>query len=325
MSQWFDTMGKETKMPTRLMPDVANDLSECLQTALDWVGMSDIEVPLLLVNSGHPFRVPARAQAYVSLDDPKAKGIHMSRLFLNLQETIGSDILSPKLVKKALEQFLHSHTGISQASFLKLSFDYMIERPALVSANRGWRTYPAEVIGRIIDGDLRLELSVKVIYSSTCPCSAALARQLIQEQFEKDFGSQNEVNVAEVKQWLGSPQGVVATPHSQRSEAWVKVLLSTESLEEFPILHLINLIEDTLKTAVQAAVKREDEQEFARLNGQNPMFCEDAARKIKHALHQDTRFKDFWLQARHIESLHPHDAVSVATKGVAGGYGDKLV
>ena len=32
---------------------------------------------------------------------------------------------------------------------------------------------------------------------------------------------------------------------------------------------------DELKTPVQAAVKREDEQEFARLNGQNLMFCED--------------------------------------------------
>jgi glyoxylate/hydroxypyruvate reductase A len=32
---------------------------------------------------------------------------------------------------------------------------------------------------------------------------------------------------------------------------------------------------------VQTAVKREDEQEFARLNAQHPMYCEDAARRLK--------------------------------------------
>jgi GTP cyclohydrolase I len=71
---------------------------------------------------------------------------------------------------------------------------------------------------------------------------------------------------------------------------------------------------------VQTAVKRADEQAFALLNGQNLMFCEDAARRIQAALEPDERISDFWLRASHHESLHPHDAVAVATKGVAGGY-----
>ena len=73
-------------------------------------------------------------------------------------------------------------------------------------------------------------------------------------------------------------------------------------------------------TPVQTAVKREDEQEFARLNGQNLMFIEDAGRKLKLALVDDTRLADFWVRIEHHESLHAHDAVGVFTKGVSGGY-----
>ena len=71
---------------------------------------------------------------------------------------------------------------------------------------------------------------------------------------------------------------------------------------------------------MQAAVKREDEQEFARLNGQNLMFCEDAARRLQHTMNASTQFDDFWLRINHLESLHAHDAVSVTTKGIPDGY-----
>lgn len=71
---------------------------------------------------------------------------------------------------------------------------------------------------------------------------------------------------------------------------------------------------------MQAAVKREDEQEFARLNGENLMFCEDAARRLQSALDVETAYQDFWLRVDHMESLHPHDAVSIVTKGIADGY-----
>jgi GTP cyclohydrolase I len=50
------------------------------------------------------------------------------------------------------------------------------------------------------------------------------------------------------------------------------------------------------------------------------MFCEDAARRMQAALDGDERISDFWLRATHLESLHAHDAVAVATKGVPGGY-----
>ena len=75
----------------------------------------------------------------------------------------------------------------------------------------------------------------------------------------------------------------------------------TASLYAIILTALIDAIEDALKTPVQAAVKREDEQEFARLNGQNLMFCEDASRRLQHRLVQMPIFEDFWVRVNHYE------------------------
>jgi len=65
--------------------------------------------------------------------------------------------------------------------------------------------------------------------------------------------------------------------------------------------------------------KREDEAEFARLNGSNLLFCEDAARIAYDALDGDDRVLDFSVVCAHHESLHKHDAISVIYKGIEGG------
>ena len=65
--------------------------------------------------------------------------------------------------------------------------------------------------------------------------------------------------------------------------------------------------------------KREDEAEFARLNGSNLLFCEDAARIAHEALDPDPKVLDFVVVCSHHESLHKHDAVSVIYKGIEGG------
>ncbi|MCV6606198.1 MAG: GTP cyclohydrolase, FolE2/MptA family, partial [Porticoccaceae bacterium] len=123
----------------------------------------------------------------------------------------------------------------------------------------------------------------------------------------------------QVSEWLQSEHSSVATPHSQRSYASIWVKLSPD-MDLLPITHLVDVAEEALQTPVQTAVKREDEQEFARRNAANLMFCEDAARRLKQALNQQTDLMDFWVQVDHQESLHAHDATAYASKGVENGY-----
>ncbi len=307
-----------SSMGSKSMPDIAAVSQPKAPGLLDWVGMSEIEVPLAIpTRSGVVSHAVARAQAYVNLINPEAKGIHMSRLYLLLDEAC-SQTLTASSLRDVLARFLESHEGLSDQAYVDFRFDFLARRPALKSEFSGWKAYPARIVATEDPDGFHFELKVDIPYSSTCPCSAALARQLIQQQFRKDFTDDN-VSADEVYSWLGTEQGIVATPHSQRSIAEVKVRLS-EDTNGFPLEDLIDVVEGALKTPVQTAVKREDEQEFALLNGQNLMFCEDAARKIQAAMNEQVGYQDFWVRVNHLESLHAHDAVAIVTKGVKGGY-----
>lgn len=307
-----------SSMGSKSMPDIATVSQPKAPGLLDWVGMSEIEVPLSIpTRSGVVTHAVAKAQAYVNLINPEAKGIHMSRLYLLLDE-VCSQTLTGNSLRDVLARFLESHEGLSDQAFVDFRFEFLARRPALKSEFSGWKAYPARIIATEDPDGFHFELKVEIPYSSTCPCSAALARQLIQQQFRKDFADKN-VSADDVYGWLGTEQGIVATPHSQRSIAEIKVRLSDDT-NSFPLEDLIDVVEGALKTPVQTAVKREDEQEFALLNGQNLMFCEDAARKIQTALNDQMSYQDFWVRVNHLESLHAHNAVAVVTKGIKGGY-----
>ena len=284
------------------LPDIASQNAR-QSLPLEWVGMCGVALPVLIKGKQHA----ATADAGVSLDDGEARGIHMSRLYLAL-EVLESQELNPLLFKKILQRFLDSHDDLSICAYLKIHSHVLLKRPALVSPLSGWKSYPVSIAASLKNGMFHVELKIEVTYSSTCPCSAALARQLIQQQFANDF-SNKPLQHTEVLTWLGSTQGIVATPHSQRSTACNQVHHNTE-LQNFPIDKIINEAERAMGTAVQTAVKRADEQAFALANGQNLMFCEDAARRLNVALKTAPGVKGFKLKVVHAESLHSHDAVA---------------
>lgn len=290
-------------MNTLSLPDVALHGATSQQT-LDWVGMQRIALPLRLASQ----TLAGRASAAVSLDDSGARGIHMSRLYLALEQLEGCELDNAAL-RQVLEDFLASHRGLAQQAYLELAGELLLKRPALVSPLAGWKGYPFALRSRLdAQGGFHVELQLEIGYSSTCPCSAALARQLIQQQFSRDF-SGKRLDHADIVEWLGGTRGILATPHSQRSSATLQVRLSPHAAE-LPLLALIEGAEQALGTALQTAVKRADEQAFALANGQNPMFCEDAARRLHAALRKQPGITAFQLQVVHAESLHAHDAVA---------------
>jgi GTP cyclohydrolase I len=306
----------------RLLPDVAVHAQPHLEGALDWVGMADIQVPVQFdAGDGALQRVSARVGAFVNLKRSDKRGIHMSRLYLQVEQALSTHALTAASLQALLRGFLDSHRDLADRACLSVHFEQLVRRPALRSHNSGWRAYPVTIEASLIDDAFLLELGTEVVYSSTCPASAALSRQLIQDQFSRDFAADAPLDRAAVLAWLGSEQGIVATPHAQRSVARLRV--RTAAGANVALIELIDRVEHALGTPVQTAVKREDEQAFALANGGNLMFCEDAARRIQQALDADDRLSDFHIRVEHQESLHPHDAVAYASKGVVGGYGAK--
>lgn len=294
--------------PTRRLPDVAFDAA-ALARPLDWVGMSNIALPLRIATAGgETLTVPASVDVSVDLHDATSRGIHMSRLYLELQHAFASEAVTPAGLRRILQTLVDTQGGLSTRARLVLRYEQLLLRPALASGHAGWKRYPVEIEAALVDGHLRLGLRFAVEYSSTCPASAALSRQLNAERFAEDFADARPLSSA-VREWLASERGLAATPHAQRSRADVRVQLRP-AFEELPLAALVDLVEQAVATPVQTAVKREDEQAFARLNAENLMFCEDAARRIAAALADDARIERFAADVAHFESLHAHDAVA---------------
>lgn len=290
-----------TKKKKGSMPDVASTSSSVINSQINWVGMGKLTLPIS-VNS-EP--VLAHADVHVNVLDPSAKGIHMSRLFLALEKNLLKKNLDIQLLHKIMNQLVESQSGLSDAAKLKLTWNQPIRRKALLSDNYGWKDYPMSIQLIEKQGKIETTIAFKLFYSSTCPCSSALARQLVQQAFEEKF-SGSELHFDEIANWLGSKQ--IASPHSQRSRADVTIRFKAGK-ESLDFIKYIDAIENALKTPVQTAVKREDEQEFARLNGENLMFVEDALRRMKDAFSAFGEIGKFKIKASHFESLHQHDAV----------------
>lgn len=299
------------------LPDVSLTGLASAPGPLTWVGMQDIDLPVTVAEPGYRRALHARADAQVDLPAPQLKGIHMSRLY-RLLDTLGDDdqTLSPQHLRSLLQAMIDSHQDCgSRNARVRLHFELMTRRAALVTQGlSGWKAYPVRIDASLCQGVFALRAQVTVTYSSTCPCSAALARQLIGQGFLDTFPGQPQVESSAVVAWLHQ-HATLATPHSQRSQARVAVAVP-EPAPALGLLRLIEYVEQAVGTPVQTAVKRADEQAFAALNGSNLMFVEDAARRIQAAL-QAGDYRQPHVHVRHLESLHPHDAVAWATPAQA--------
>lgn len=283
---------------------------------IDWVGIKDFQIPVLLDG----FHVPARFSIFVSLDDGRSRGIHMSRMSLLLHEHFKSEELHFSNLEKLLKACIESQKGISHSGKIKVSFLKPVKRKALKSDLEGWRMYPVfmEISQKNKEG-FSYVLGAKVTYSSTCPCSASLSREIITEAFKKDFPEENLKSKKEVLDWLQA-KASTATPHAQKSTAQFKLKLKPQGLQELCVLKYIDKVESLLGTAVQTLVKRADEAEFSHLNGSNLMFCEDAIRRLIPFFDKEASLLDYFIKVQHYESLHPFTVQSSASKGIAGGW-----
>lgn len=272
--------------------------------------MENIALPVRIADGqGGQLQVAASIDLSVNLANPDARGIHMSRLYLQLQDGLAREAITPAGLRHLLQDGVAAQAGLATNARLKIRYDALLQRKALESDYTGWKRYPVEIEATLVDGHLNLALSFSVEYSSTCPASAALSRQANAERFAGDFEAAHPLSVDVVRDWLGSERGLAATPHAQRSRASIRVDLRPQ-FDELPLLALVDAIEAVLGTPVQTAVKRVDEQAFARLNAENLMFCEDAARRVASVLASDPRIARYDATVAHYESLHPHDAVA---------------
>jgi GTP cyclohydrolase IB len=282
---------------------------------LDWVGIEKVMLPVQLF-SHQPEQV-AFFHAGVNLLEQTSRGIHMSRMYSLLEKQV---VQGPFLETLDPLVFLHQslisqQEGLSTWACLSLSVTYTYFCKSLKSGIQTQRAIPLKIEIQGCLDQPQVTLSLETIYSSTCPQSYALATQSMVESFQETFGGgEKEISFNGIQDWLS--QGLVATPHAQRSSAQVSISWSLDQFrswfEGYPQVSsaleaLILLVETALGTVSQSLVKREDEKEFAKLNACNTMFCEDAARRLYTALNHIPSVSSFHGEVRHFESLHPFD------------------
>ena len=265
------------------------------------VGIAPVDLPVRLRSrsGGDDKLLQTEASLYCSLDDPMAKGLNLSRLYLIMHEKI-KDQLSLDGMEDALKE-LAVGQGVKNA-YCKLRFKYPMYQEALRTRKkhdhsqkqRGHIAYKTELEGQYRDGEYKWFLTIDYVYSSTCPCSFELAHD------------------------ARSKRNAAANAHSQRSILKVKVAFDRTNGNIVWIEDLVDLCRLNIPTEVQIVVKRRDEQAFAELNGANLLFSEDAVRIVHEALDrwvEGKKILDFSIVASHEESLHPWNAIAVSVGG----------
>jgi GTP cyclohydrolase I len=112
-------------------------------------------------------------------------------------------------------------------------------------------------------------------------------------------------------------------PHAQRAFAEIIVKVIDTTIDVSPPLvwleDIIDAVECSVKTGVYPLLRRVDEQEVARIAGENPMFVEDSIRRIAVGLTKMGSLYDWIIKCTHQESIHMSDAIAVMWKGIEGG------
>lgn len=270
--------------------------------AIPKVGIERFRVPLTFIHEdGGKFNHDVEASMFVSLAADKT-GVNMSRFCKILQEESEKTEVSNSFFKTVLRRFRsdlrdYDSEELIPSAELGLRFKYALKQPSLKSNNWGWQYYDCELSG-IEDnlGTIEMKLTIAYEYSSTCPCSLSMAKQ-----YEEDYrnGKTTEGNG-------------IATAHSQRSCAKTQISYSMD--KPISIEELVSILRKALPTETQSLVKRQDEQAFAILNGENPIFVEHVARRLSKTLDSDARILDWNAHIEHWESLHSHNAVAYIQK-----------
>lgn len=274
------------------MPDLQN--SPYIPTmSIPRVGIEGFTMPLKIgQKDGGTQEVQASITGTVSLEADKA-GINMSRILRTAYKALDDTFDMDKLIDvlRAYKRDLKTFDAHITTRFkYRLWKDSLRSRKDDGTPNGGWQYYDV-AFDVNLDRNNQVTKIIKLdfIYSSACPCSAALSEH------------------------AGEMRGMYAIPHSQRSVAHVQVVCNRDIVW---IEDLVDNLASALSTETLVFCKREDEQAFAELNGAHPKFVEDAVRLVAEMLDKWTIIDDFKVVCKHLESLHSHDAIAVITKGL---------
>lgn len=290
------------------LPDV-QESEPNIKIPIMQVGVENVEVPFKLESKYGGFHEMTANVAIRTSLDADTKGISMSRLLLTLKPYLDLPLKSKlieEILKKIIENIGPSKTPGASAAYMTFDFRMPITRKSIISNNQFPIYYKCRFEGQVYDVELteadkvtkkrkwyyRFFQGATIQYASYCPCSAELCDVLPGKGF----------------------------PHNQRSFAHIMVETNTYDKQYVWLEDIIEAVEGGIPTLPYPVIKRVDEQEIARIAGENPMFVEDAIRSISQSLDNIDGLVDWIVKCSHEESIHTSEAIAINWKGEFGGF-----
>jgi GTP cyclohydrolase I len=266
------------------LPDVQENEKPNFNIPINFVGIENFKLPfkLKLRDSDELIDLIAKTEILTNVSANK-KGISMSRLLLSIQPFL-NDGLCWETLKKCLDNT--AKLVVSDSVNIKMSFDLPIIKKSPLSDHEFPVYYPCSFEGYKDYDIYNFYQSVNVQYSSYCPCSAALAKELSQPGF----------------------------PHAQRSFAEIVIKMDLNNKKQIWLEDIIDLVLNNIKTQPYPIIKRIDEQEISKIASENPLFVEDAIRIISNELNKMDSLIDWSIKCIHEESIHNHNAIAINWK-----------
>jgi GTP cyclohydrolase I len=273
------------------LPDIQTTKPE-FDIYINSVGVDQVTVPFKLESLyGGVYNLIAKVEMSTDLNK-NLKGISMSKLLRTLIQYLDNP-LKHNTIKQILEEFKTAVETDSDHSLIKFEFDLPINKKSPKSNLVFPQFYKCGFIGKLDHDEFKFYQKVQVFYGAYCPCSASLCEDL-------------------------KEKGIAGYPHAQRAQADLLCQILPENV--IWLESLIELIEESVKTSMKPLLKRMDEQEVARIAAENPMFVEDAIRRIINSLNKQEMIYDWIIKCTHMESIHVSNATATCWKGVPNGF-----
>jgi len=277
------------------LPDIQHNQEPEHKFYINKVGVQSVRSPFILQTRYGSFHELVAKITMTTDLAPSIKGISMSKLIRTLKPYLEKPLKHP-LIREILQRLRVEVETDSANSSIRFEFQLPVIKVSPISKHTFPEYYDCAFEGSLVGEKFRFFQKVIVQYASYCPCSASLCEHLKQNS-------------------------KLGFPHAQRSFA--EVLVEVIPPELLWLEDIIDLVEDAVKTIPYPILQRVDEQELARIAAQNAMFVEDAIRRIISNLNSCSKIYDWIVKCCHEESIHKHEAIAVAWKGINGGFDDK--
>lgn len=247
------------------MKDVQQQL-DTRNVYLNEVGIKDLTFPIQIMMKDGSWNT-TKAIISLSVDlPPTQKGTHMSRFVDIIQENNKLDI---KHMRKILE-IIKERLG-AKSSYIKLDFDYFIEKEAPVSKRISYLDVQVEYRAWLKEDDFEFEMTVNTPVTTLCPCSKEIS----------DYSA-----------------------HNQRAN----VALTIRTDEFVWIEDLVKISEESASSPIYSMLKRPDEKYVTEYAYDHPRFVEDVCREVKLKVDKLKNIKSFCVEVESYESIHNHSA-----------------